>query len=946
MRRTLVSAAGMAAVLLLTSIPPAMAQRTTGSISGVVKDASGAAVPGVTVAVSGPNIVGSQTTTSSENGLYRLSNLPPGEYQLSFTLTGFKGLTRKNVRVTVGAGLEENASLEVGQLQDQIEVTADAAVVDTTSNQVGTNFGREWVENAPIRRNSFFDLVAQAPGSLAGGDGSARTMVYGSSYDENSFQVDGVDITDNYFNEALAEPNVDAIEEVEVLSLGAPAEYGNLTGAVYNIVTRQGTNDFHGDASFYLQTDGLTSNNTKNIKSPDGSFLDACPDGVGRCPWTRDKYNDFTAQIGGPIVKDKLWFFASYQYQRDHYFDEGIGDSNPLTAIRQNTDRYFFKLNWQLHPKHKVVANFHLDDQVIDNGLSINSAPSTAWTKTIKTPTPGFAYTGVLSDQTVLDMRYSGFYGDVTGNPTNTNDPKSQPRFFDVDTSKISGGHYYWYELAPTRTTATAKLSHLADNFLNASHDFRFGVQYTSAKAGGIYGYNDIIYTYSESSPGYAYGYDHQTFSYSGNTRAVGVFFDDAIRVNDRLSFNVGLRYDWNKAFSAAQDELDQLGSPTGVSFPQTDFFTWNSFSPRVGFNWKVTADGKTALKGHFGRYHRAVATGEFANVIGPNIKPTFAGPFDLATGTFGELTLSESNENLGVDPSYTSPYTDQYILSLEREIAKGLGANLNYVHKNGRKFAGWDEIAGQYDQVPFVDNEGAGATGQTIQVSRLLTDPGLRQFRIKNQAILDTSVNAVSLGLVKPMANSWQLNASATWLRATGGLQEGQGGTGEQGSGVGITQRGGLQFRDFGKNPNAFVNAQGRLRSDVEWQFKVQLVGQLPAGFLVSAAFSNRSGAHKIRRTRLDSNLTNIPDFRILLLEPRGELGRIESVTLVDARLQKDFKLGEKVKFSVFADALNLLNADTTQQTQSSVVTSRVFEYPSNPVDPRRVMLGAKLRF
>ena len=106
--------------------------------------------------------------------------------------------------------------------------------MDTTSNEVGTNFDRDWVENAPVRRNSFFDLVA-AGARLAAGRRRQRqrqrTMVYGSSYDENSFQVDGVDITDNYFNEALAEPNMDAIDEVEVLSLGAPAEYGNLTGS-------------------------------------------------------------------------------------------------------------------------------------------------------------------------------------------------------------------------------------------------------------------------------------------------------------------------------------------------------------------------------------------------------------------------------------------------------------------------------------------------------------------------------------------------------------------------------------------------------------------------------------------------------------------------------------------------------------------------------------------
>jgi hypothetical protein len=278
-------------------IPVASQAQTLASITGLVKDASGAVLPGATVSVSGPNIVGTQTAATNEQGFYRFINLPPGDYQLVFTLGGFRTVTLRGLRVPVGGTIEGSAALEVRQLEESIEVVGTSSVVDTTSNQVGSNYGREWVENAPIRRYSFFDLVAAAPGSLQGGDSTttgpisaARTMVYGSSYDENSFQVDGVEVTDNYFNEALAEPNVDAIEEVEVLSLGAPAEYGNLTGAVYNIVTRQGTNEFHGDAGFYLQTDGLTSNNTSGLTNPDGSFLDACPDGDARCPWTRDKF--------------------------------------------------------------------------------------------------------------------------------------------------------------------------------------------------------------------------------------------------------------------------------------------------------------------------------------------------------------------------------------------------------------------------------------------------------------------------------------------------------------------------------------------------------------------------------------------------------------------------------------------------------------------------------
>src|SRR5262245_63269214 len=391
MRR--VGIVALACGLGLALSAPLFAQRTTGGIAGTVKDASGAAMPGVTVSVTGPNVVGAQTAQTNESGFYRVINLPPGEYDVRYTLAGFKSITRRGLRIPVGSILEENPTLEVSQLQEEVEVIGEAPVVDTSSNEVGSNYGREFVDNAPLRRFSFFDLVAAAPGSLQGGDSNntSRTMVFGSSYDENSFQVDGVDITDNYFNEALAEPNTDAIQELEVLSLGAPAEYGNLTGAVYNIVTRQGTNDFHGDFGAYFQTDGLTSNNTKDTVNPDGTFMDACPDGVARCPFTRDKYTDFSAQLGGPLIKDKLWFFLSYGNQRDYFWDVGVDSSNDLTAVRGRTDRYFAKINWQINSKHKLVGTFHLDDKEDDAGLAANSAPETAVTRTANTQTPGLA---------------------------------------------------------------------------------------------------------------------------------------------------------------------------------------------------------------------------------------------------------------------------------------------------------------------------------------------------------------------------------------------------------------------------------------------------------------------------------------------------------------------------------------------------------------------------
>jgi outer membrane receptor protein involved in Fe transport len=428
------------------------------------------------------------------------------------------------------------------------------------------------------------------------------------------------------------------------------------------------------------------------------------------------------------------------------------------------------------------------------------------------------------------------------------------------------------------------------------------------------------------------------------------VFFDDTVRVSDRLSLNLGLRYDNQKAFAAERPALDELGNPTGTPFPQEDYFTWNTISPRLGFNWKVTPDGKTVLKGHWGRYHRAVATGEYANKLGASITPIFVGPFDIPSNTFLDLTLSRSNENLGFDPDYKAPYTDQFIASLERELARGLGAQLNYVYKRGRRYAGWQEIAGEYVRVPFVDS-GLGPldvpTGRTIELFQLVSDPELRQFRITNPPIMQSDIQAVSLGLVKRMTDKWQLNASATWMRAEGTLQEGQGGAGEAGSGVGIIQRGGLQFRQFGQNPNSYVNVDGRLKSDVEWQFKVQAVYQLPAGFLVSANFSSRSGAHLVRRTRaLRNDFTHVPENTPILLQPRGENGRLDDVTILDMRLQKDFKLGGDVKLALFADGFNVFNSDTTEGVITSLVESSSYLFPLNPVTPRRLQLGAKIKF
>jgi len=337
-RRSIAMVAGTGLLSLLA--PLGLAQRTTGDILGTVVDGTGAMLAGVSVSVSGPNIAGSQTAATSAGGVYRIGNLPPGTYSVSYSLSGFQPKTLRGVRVSIGATIEENVSLSVSQLTETVDVVAEAAVVDTTSSEIGTNFNNDWVKNAPTRRYGFYDLVAHAPGSVKAGDGiryaEQRTQVFGGSYDSNAFQLDGVNVTDTYWAEGFAEPNPDAIEEVEVLSLGAPAEYGNLMGGVYNIVTKQGTNEFHGDARAFYQSDGLTWSNTDDVRNPDGSFADACGD--ERCPFKRGDYYEVTAQLGGPIVKDKLWFFASYGHMLNEYSTFGVRAVS--ISVRQPTSAF------------------------------------------------------------------------------------------------------------------------------------------------------------------------------------------------------------------------------------------------------------------------------------------------------------------------------------------------------------------------------------------------------------------------------------------------------------------------------------------------------------------------------------------------------------------------------------------------------------------------------
>ena len=925
MRRALV---GLFCLVTLLTGGSAFAQRTTGEISGVVKDESGAILPGVSVAVKGEKIVG-QSTVSNAQGFYRFGALPPGTYEMTFTIAGFGTQRRSAVKVALGGLAEENVALKVSSMAEEITVTGESPVVNSTATSVATTYDKDWVRNAPLRRFTFFDLINAAPGVNQNISTSSRSTSLGSNTDENSYQLDGTDFTAPYTGAAWPWPNTDAVEEIEVLSLGAPAEYGNLQGAVFNVVTRQGTNKFHGDLNGYFQTQDLTGDNTNGLTLPDGSFADACPDDSSkRCPYNRDKYVDSTAQISGPIVKDKFWFFLSYQHQRDYDSQPG---TDPAFPAKFEADRVFAKLNFQINQKNKLQFAYHDDYYRIPSRPTAVSAPSTVSVENGHNPTPNLTWTSVVSDKTYFEARVSGFYGKDHADPL-VGDTRVQRRYNDLDSGQITGGIYLWYDGTSDKTAASVKVSHFADNFMGGSHDIKFGLQYNTGGHDYLYGYNDYIYTYSGTP---AYGYTQLPFHVGGHMRNVGVFADDTFRVSSRFTINAGLRFDNSVASFPAFDLVDKNGNPTGQKSPEvSDLFTWNTISPRIGFSYKLTNDGKTALKAHYGRYYSGIITGEFS-AVAPSIAPRyfFSGTYDAAGNPEG-TDLVKDNTNLSVDSGFKPPRTDQFVAAFERELTKDIALSLNYTYKKSEQYGGWRDTGGIYAQVPYVDSSGAEATGQTINVFQLQNEVSDRRFLYSNRDELFSRTHAGIVQVTKRMSNHWQMVASAVFTKSEGRTSSSLSSP--------ISAQSAHSGNTFGQNPNDFLFTDGRLIGDRPFTGKLQLVYELPKGFLIGANFLHQTGRPWGRQVRV-SGTAGIPTT--ILTEQLGDR-RVGTWDVLDVRFQKEFHFNKEANVAFFVDALNLFNDDANEGIASRRADASTYGYATRFIFPRRFMVGAKLRF
>ena len=400
-----------------------------------------------------------------------------------------------------------------------------------------------------------------------------------------------------------------------------------------------------------------------------------------------------TTNLGGPVLRDRLWFFAGYQYLRDYDSQPGTDPAFPRTYEQ---DKIFAKLTWRLAPGMQLLQSFH-DEFWVNPELPTLVKPFEATQRRhASVPAMTFGHlTHTLSSNTVWDVRVGRFVFDRKDDPSTGS--VTTPSRFDRATGVFSGAPQTFGGLTLIRTTAKGTINHYRPELLGADHQWRIGGQFEK----GEHHLSMIIPTgvrFVDNT-----GQPFQAVS-SAPSMTGGVFFtasgfvSDAITMGTLLTINAGLRFDHSRAISQDLRALDAQGRETDTIVRGLGtLYTWNVWSPRLGVTVKLTADGRTMLRASYGRFNQGVLTGELSP-IHPGATPTTTAAFNSATGDYTTIvSVVDPKRNLQLDPETRSPRTDEYSIGVDREVGRRLAVAIAYVRKAGSHFIGWTDVGGQY---------------------------------------------------------------------------------------------------------------------------------------------------------------------------------------------------------------------------------------------------------
>ena len=797
MKKILVSCAVFVAVVLFHAAA-ATAQQGTAEVRGRVVDAQGAVLPGVTVIVTNQGTGFVRDTVTGVDGVYFISGLVPGPYEVRAELQGFKRFNRRDVQLEVGKTATVEIALEVGGIEETVNVSGESPLVDVTSKEVGGNItARELIELPSINRN-FIGFVGLLPGIVPNisteSFGSDAVSVNGGDPRNNNYLLDGANNNDDVIGQRAgtqARTPIEAIQEFQVLTSQFDAEFGRTTGAVINAVTKQGTNIFRGSAFSYFQDAGLTEKDyfarKNNLSKPDTA------------------QQQFGGTIGGPIVRDKAHFFGSLERVR---IDEGVTiniparpEFNTTTTEATRVWNTIVRVDHQLTPNTTYGVRWLREESPQFNQVIGSVTLAAAREEQDLDQTLVGTLNSVLGNRSVNTLRVAWTQEDVLfGNPCFNRGSQAA--------CAPTLNHLTFTD--QQNSTAQARINNayqIEDTFSwfipgrRGDHDIRFGAQYQYSDQ-QFSNQGNMNGTFSFSSDRPFDPNDPRTYPERFSIRVPGAsafrqhahimsaFAQDKWKVNRRLTLSLGARYDVSISPVPTPDPLTSaLFSRTGITMPDSYPLDANDIAPRLGFAFDLAGDGRSVIRGGYGMFYEPTRLGTISGYITGGV---FSDSFTVAFPT-SAADPGPSQGRLPTDPFLVNgpivntallaerfpsgstvrntgtvsvdngdrhtPYTHETSVGFERQLTNHLSVNADYVHVSARDLLITRNL-----------NPGLRVnTSRTGRINRLSPDFTSSVNTLVNAG--STEYDALQLMLEKRFSDNWSARVSYTLADGRGNV-------------------------------------------------------------------------------------------------------------------------------------------------------------------------------
>ncbi len=917
--------------------------QTTGTVEGSITDQNGAALPGVTVELAGPNLQGTRTAVTAADGRYRFPSVPPGPYTVTASLTGF-GSVQKKATVSLDATQTVNLQLAL-TASAEVTVTGEAPLVDTTSTTTGSSYNAAVISKLPVGRN-YADIVFSQPGVQADfGETQGRSQaisIYGSTSSENMFLIDGVNTTNVIKGFQGKDINNEFVQEVEVKTGGYQAEYGRNTGGVVNVITKSGGNEFHGGVFGYYNSTGMRSDikventpaysETGDAQTAATQFPNSFLDGDNRSEGGFD--------LGGFAVKDMVWFFGAYDrvQQNQQLQPLGgppgvIGENFPVSYVQ---NKYSGKITLNLFQGTSIIGSVFSDSQTQTGAI------------TVPTSTDQFSYNGRIDtggpDYAARLNQLFGSVGIFTFQYA-----KHQDRFntkpFGIDNIAITdftptafGGQAIVYNgfgnvFGPTTNNASTReayggsfTAYLGNNEVKIGGDYQkddtFGSTYYTGgqrlrirpctQDGGENQCDlalapNFTNQFGDTIPVF---YQHDFYTANGQdltpltaapfnvpTNRWSAFIQDQWRVMPTLTINAGVRYD-----------SEDLKRGDGV----TAFTLTNQWAPRFGFVWDWAGDGTSKLYGSVGRFYYAIPTDLNVRVFTANtsVRHYNYDPTSLdqnSAAPRGELIQVGSIQGEPVDAGIKASYQDEATLGIEKALDPTLSLGLKGTYRSlGRTIedrCDLDPDSPLQSSCALFNPGGTGpaASGlyRSCDGSGNPTDPTSGECGLPGVAVPEAKryFRGIELTARKQFTNQIWAQASVLYSSLTGNYSGAiREASGQTDPGINAD----YDYHQF------LTNAYGNLELDRPWQGRIDAVYNAPFGLSAGLGFYVRSGVPLSRQGWFN-------DFypSELYLDKRGSDGRTPTDYDMNVSLGYNITVGA-VTITPQLYVFNLLNRQT----------------------------------